>query len=86
MTERFTTPPKHAQGAPRRLAVSLGELAQMVGVAESTVRSWMRDQGLPYCKVGARVLIPLSLFEKWLFDHRADPLREIACYLISRTY
>jgi excisionase family DNA binding protein len=60
-----------------RLAVSAGELARMIGVAESTVRAWMRDRGLPYCKVGCRVLIPLSLFEKWLLKHRADGAKEL---------
>jgi excisionase family DNA binding protein len=44
----------------------------MIGVAESTIRAWMREEGLPHCKVGSRVLIPLSLFEKWLLEHRVD--------------
>jgi excisionase family DNA binding protein len=49
----------------------------MIGVAESTIRVWMREQGLPHCKVGSRVLIPLSLFEKWLLEHRADGPEEL---------
>jgi excisionase family DNA binding protein len=49
----------------------------MIGVAESTVRLWMRERGLPHCKVGSRVLIPLSLFEKWLLEYRADAGKEL---------
>ncbi len=56
-----------------RIAVSPGELARAVGRAESTIRAWMRDQGLPYSRVGGCVLIHLPQFEKWLLDHQESP-------------
>ena len=80
MTLRPRAIPSDANGSPKalpRLAVSPGELAQMTGVAESTVRCWMRDQGLPFCRVGGRILIPVRLFDDWLLEHRDDRGREL---------
>ena len=56
-----------------RIALSRGELAKAVGRSESTVRGWMRNQRLPYSRVGGCVLIPVRGFEEWLLEHRPEP-------------
>ncbi len=56
-----------------RIAVSPGELARAIGRAESTIRAWMRDQGLPYSRIGGCVLIHLARFENWLLEHQENP-------------
>ena len=60
-----------------RIAVSPSELAKAIGRAESTVRAWMRDQGLPYSRIGGCVLIHLAQFERWLFEHQEGPTMAI---------
>ncbi len=60
-----------------RIAVSPSELAIAIGRAESTVRAWMRDQGLPYSRIGGCVLIHLAQFERWLFEHQEGPTMAI---------
>ncbi len=56
-----------------RIAVSPSELAIAIGRAESTVRAWMRDRGLPYSRIGGCVLIHLIQFERWLLEHQESP-------------
>ena len=56
-----------------RIALSPGDLAKAVGTSESTVRGWMRDQGLPYSRVGGCGLRQVRRFEKWLPEHQESP-------------
>ncbi len=60
-----------------RIAISPAELAKAVGRAESTIRGWMRDRGLPYSRIGGCVLIHLAQFERWLFEHQESPTKLI---------
>ncbi len=53
-----------------RITVNIGELATATGRAESTVRLWMRDHGLPYSRIGGCVMIHLGQFEQWLLTHQ----------------
>ena len=42
---------------PPRLALRPKEAAEALGVGERTLRGWMRDEGLPFARVGGAVLI-----------------------------
>ena len=53
-----------------RITVNIGELATATGRAESTVRLWMRDHGLPYSRIGGCVMIHLGQFEQWFLSHQ----------------
>lgn len=60
-----------------RLAVSVSELAKLVGVDEKTLRQWTRDRGMPSYRVGRRVLVVVSEFLVWLQNHREEPERDL---------
>jgi excisionase family DNA binding protein len=62
-----------------RLALRPSEAAHALGVSDRTLRKWMRDEGLPYARVGGAVLIPRAQLEKWMAervgaDNRTDEL------------
>ena len=56
--------------ATNRLAVGLGELAQLVGVDAKTLRVWARRRGLPTYRIGGRVFVITEEFLAWLRAHR----------------
>jgi excisionase family DNA binding protein len=46
--------------------LSIKEAAEFFGVTDSLVRRWVRDNRLPYKRVGSRVkLVPVSAAEKF---------------------
>ena len=51
---------------PLRLALRPREAAEALGVSERTLRAWMRDEGLPFARVGRSVLIPHKDLEHWI--------------------
>lgn len=53
-----------------RLALSFSEFADACGVAEGTVRKWAKEHGLPYSRVGGRVLVLVHDAEAWLRENR----------------
>ena len=62
-----------------RLALRPAEAAEALGIAERTLRQWMRDEGLPYRRVNGVVLIPRTDLERWLSkgvedDRKVDDL------------
>jgi excisionase family DNA binding protein len=58
--------------SPPRLSLRPSEAAQALGVSERTLRQMMRDEGLPYCRVGGAVLIPVRELEAWLAARLAE--------------
>lgn len=56
-----------------RLAVGLGELSEMLGVDQKTLRRWAREHSMPTYRVGGRVLVLVADFEAWLRRHRDRP-------------
>ncbi len=60
--------PAEPGGHERRLALRPGEAARALGVSDRTLRKWMRDEGLPYLRVGGAVLIPRAQLEKWMAE------------------
>jgi len=69
-------PPEEPNRLPR-IAASLGELAEMTGVSERTLRKWAREEGMPVCRVGGRVLVLPSDFEAWLRTHQEPSPAEV---------
>jgi excisionase family DNA binding protein len=50
----------------RRLALRPKEAAEALGIGERTLRSWMRDEELPFFRLNGVVLIQRSTLEKWM--------------------
>ena len=47
-----------------RLALSVGEAAASLGVSERLMRTLLPD--IPHCRLGNRVVIPVSMLDEWL--------------------
>ena len=64
-----------------RLALRPKEAAEALGIGDRTLRTWMRDEELPFLKVAGVVLIPREELERWLRERierekRAEALAE----------
>ena len=53
-----------------RLALGPAEVAVAIGVSETTVRRWMVEEGLPYSRVGGRILVRVDRLLGWLDSHQ----------------
>ena len=60
----------------RRLALGPAETAKALGISENTLRHWMRERGLPYSRIGGRILIRVDELLKWVSSHREQPGEE----------
>jgi excisionase family DNA binding protein len=49
-----------------RLALTISEAAESIGVSERTVRSLVARREIPHVRVGRRVLIPCDELRVWL--------------------
>jgi excisionase family DNA binding protein len=49
---------------PDRLALTIPEAATAVGVSERLIRDLLPE--IPHCRLGNRVVIPVSLLVEWL--------------------
>ena len=56
--------PETAVRLSERLALSVGEAARAVCVSERLMRTLLPD--IPHCRLGNRVVIPVSLLDEWL--------------------
>ncbi len=69
-----------------RVALRPREVAAALGVSDRVLRQWMRDEGLPYVRLGGAVMIRVSSLERWLADREvvdADRVEEIARDILS---
>ncbi len=55
-----------------RIALRPKEAAQALGVSARTVRDWMKNEGLPYARVGKAVLIPFDALKNWVQEKTSD--------------
>ena len=62
---------------PPRLALRPKEAAEALGVGERTLRGWMRDEGLPFARVGGAVLILRKDLEHWI-EQRVDTSERVS--------
>lgn len=58
-------------GNQERLAYSLQEAAQAMGVSVPTMREWVELTGFPAFRAGRRYVIPVAALEAWLVDQAA---------------
>jgi excisionase family DNA binding protein len=49
-----------------RLALRPKEAADALGVSDRTLRSWMRNDGLPYFQIDRGILIPVAGLKQWM--------------------
>ena len=49
-----------------RLALRPKEAAETLGIAERTLRNWMKHAGLPFLRVDSVVLIPRDDLLRWV--------------------
>lgn len=59
-----------------RIALRPEEVAGSLGVDPRTVRRWMRNEGLPFARIGGVVLIPEDELRRWLAE-RVTTEREL---------
>ena len=62
-----------ASTPPARLTLSPDEAANAVGVSPTTLRMWMREEGLPYYRIKGRVLILVEELKSWIRTHKDAP-------------
>lgn len=55
-------------GPRRRLAVSVAEAADMVGLGVTKFRQLVRDRRIPIVRIGRRILVPVASLERLLQD------------------
>ena len=49
-----------------RLALDQQELAHTLGVSPRTLRTWMREEGLPFVRIRGVLLYSVAAVEEWL--------------------
>lgn len=73
-----TSPMQRMQISPvPRLALSLEEAAQAVGLCAKTVATLIRDGRLRSVRVGTRHLVPVSELQRWLTDEAGQAGSEV---------
>lgn len=45
---------------------SLDEVADHLGVSKDTIRSWIKKDAIPFCKVGKQFKFKLSEIDAWV--------------------
>ena len=58
-----------------RLALNPAETARALGVCDRTLRTWIRDEGLPVAKIRRKVLIPIGALQQWIEQRTQDSKR-----------
>jgi excisionase family DNA binding protein len=61
-----------SQDITSRLALRPKEAAEALGVSERKLRDWMRNEGLPFVRLNAVVLIPRRGLEEWIAERTTD--------------
>jgi excisionase family DNA binding protein len=59
-----------------RLALRPKEAAEALGISDRTLRTWMRDEGLPAVRVGGVLLIRVSDLHEWM-EERIEAERSL---------
>jgi excisionase family DNA binding protein len=56
--------------------LTIGELAEYLKVAEQTVRRWVLNREVPFCKIKKSVRFRIAEIEKWVDGSGAMPPKE----------
>lgn len=54
--------------------VNLEDIAFYLSMSEDTVRAWVKENKLPYCRVGKRYKFKISEVDEWIRKGRATEL------------
>jgi PTS system nitrogen regulatory IIA component len=57
--------------------MTIEELANYLKVAEQTLRRWVLNREIPFCKIKKVIRFRVSEIEKWV-DNRGTPLTSVA--------
>jgi len=52
------------------------ELAEYIGVSVSTINLWVCQKRIPHIKLGRRVLFNSKDIDRWMGEHKIEPLSE----------
>ena len=58
-----------------KVAYNIAEVAQLLGISETSAREGARRGEIPSKKVGHRVLVPIVAFNKWLESINNPPYK-----------
>ena len=61
-------PPRVLTARVPKLALTIAEAAQSLGLSERTIESMVKKGELPVRRVGRRVLLPVDALRKWIND------------------
>lgn len=65
-SEATAAQPPPAQSTPSRLAFSVQDAAEALGLSVDTVYELVRGNKLPHKRIGRRILIPCRVLETWI--------------------
>ncbi len=51
---------------PKRLAYSIKEASEMLGLSKSRLYEMVQFDEIPYMRIGGKILLPKKEFESWL--------------------
>lgn len=54
------------QQEPKRLAYTIKEAAEMLGLSKSRLYEMVQFDEIPYMKIGGKILLPKKELESWL--------------------
>lgn len=60
-----------------RVTISVGEVAELLGISKPTAYSLVNSSGFPVIQIGRRKIIPAEAFENWL-EKSAESRAEIS--------
>ena len=60
---------------PKKLAYSLTEAAELLGVGKSTLHRAIRAGLVPHVRIGRRIVIPAKALDEWLMARATDSWR-----------
>ena len=52
--------------------VNLEDIATHLSMSADTVRNWVRENKLPYCRVGKRYKFKISEVDQWITDGKLN--------------
>jgi len=59
-------------GTVSRLALSMREAAEALGISDRTLWSWTKDGIIPAVRIGGRWLYPVDVIREWLKERAAE--------------
>jgi len=61
---------------PKRIAHTIKEAAEMLGLSKSRLYEMVQSSEIPYMKIGGKILLPKKELELWLQSHVVLPQKK----------